>query len=309
MPKKQALGRGMDAIFIDNSLESDNNTTKLPIAVIEPRRGQPRRSFDTESLSQLADSIAANGLIQPIVVRRLNGYSADGNVADGSVADGDRVDSEFYQIIAGERRWRAAKLAGLNEVPVVIIEADDRQAAEYALIENIQREDLNPIEEAAAFRSLIDEYGLTQESAAKQVGKSRAAVANSMRLLELPDEVKSLVTEKKLSAGHARALLGLADKSLIPTAADTIVKHELSVRAAEELVKRLNSPKTPKPQNESERAYYADLGQRVSERLGCKVTIKNRGKSRTLSLSCTDTETLEELIKKLAGDDIFGDLS
>ena len=190
-------------------------------------------------------------------------------------------------------------------MPVVIVEADDKKAAEYALIENIQREDLNPIEEAAAFRSLIDEYGLTQETAAKQVGKSRAAVANSMRLLELPDEVKSMLAEKKLTAGHARALLGLNDKSLIPTAADTIVKHELSVRAAEELIKKLNSPKAEKPQNESERAYYSDLGQRVSERLGCKVVIKNRGKSRTLSLSCDDTETLEELIKKLAGDDIF----
>ena len=233
MPKKQALGRGMDAIFIDNSLESDNNTTKLPIAVIEPRRGQPRRSFDAESLSQLADSIAANGLIQPIVVRRLEAGGESKSVGDNT------VDGEFYQIIAGERRWRAAKLAGLFEVPVVIVEADDKKAAEYALIENIQREDLNPIEEAAAFRSLIDEYGLTQETAAKQVGKSRAAVANSMRLLELPDEVKSLLAEKKLTAGHARALLGLNDKSLIPTAADTIVKHELSVRAAEELIKKL----------------------------------------------------------------------
>ena len=299
MPKKQALGRGMDAIFIDNSLESDKNTTKLPIAVIEPRRGQPRRSFDAESLSQLADSIAANGLIQPIVVRRLEAGGESKSVGDNT------VDGEFYQIIAGERRWRAAKLAGLFEVPVVIVEADDKKAAEYALIENIQREDLNPIEEAAAFRSLIDEYGLTQETAAKQVGKSRAAVANSMRLLELPDEVKSLLAEKKLTAGHARALLGLNDKSLIPAAADTIVKHELSVRAAEELIKKLNSPKAEKPQNESERAYYSDLGQRVSERLGCKVVIKNRGKSRTLSLSCDDTETLEELIKKLAGDDIF----
>lgn len=299
MPKKQALGRGMDAIFIDNSLESDNNTTKLPIAVIEPRRGQPRRSFDAESLSQLADSIAANGLIQPIVVRRLEVGSENESVGDNT------VDGEFYQIIAGERRWRAAKLAGLFEVPVVIVEADDKKAAEYALIENIQREDLNPIEEAAAFRALIDEYGLTQETVAKQVGKSRAAVANSMRLLELPDEVKSMLAEKKLTAGHARALLGLNDKSLIPTAADTIVKHELSVRAAEELIKKLNSPKAEKPQNESERAYYSDLGQRVSERLGCKVVIKNRGRSRTLSLSCSDTETLEELIKKLAGDDIF----
>ena len=299
MPKKQALGRGMDAIFIDNSLESDNNTTKLPIAVIEPRRGQPRRSFDAESLSQLADSIAANGLIQPIVVRRLEAGGESKSVGDNT------VDGEFYQIIAGERRWRAAKLAGLFEVPVVIIEADDKKAAEYALIENIQREDLNPIEEAAAFRALIDEYGLTQETAAKQVGKSRAAVANSMRLLELPDEVKSMLAEKKLTAGHARALLGLNDKSLIPAAADTIVKHELSVRAAEELIKKLNMPKAEKPQNESERAYYSDLGQRVSERLGCKVVIKNRGRSRTLSLSCDDTETLEELIKKLAGDDIF----
>ena len=200
MPKKQALGRGMDAIFIDNTPDSPERTDKLAVSDIEPRRDQPRKTFDPESLSSLADSIAANGLIQPIIVR-------------------PSENPALYSIVAGERRWRAARMAGLSEVPVVIIDADDRKAAEYALVENIQREDLNPIEEAEGLKSLIEDYNLTQEQAAKRVGKSRAAIANALRLLELPDEVISLVGHKSLSAGHARALLGLNDKTLIPDAA------------------------------------------------------------------------------------------
>ena len=186
MPKKQALGRGMDAIFIDNTPDSPERTDKLAVSDIEPRRDQPRKTFDPESLSSLADSIAANGLIQPIIVR-------------------PSESSALYSIVAGERRWRAARMAGLSEVPVVIIDADDKKAAEYALVENIQREDLNPIEEAEGLKSLIEDYNLTQEQAAKRVGKSRAAIANALRLLELPDEVISLVGHKSLSAG-TRAL-------------------------------------------------------------------------------------------------------
>ncbi len=280
MPKKQALGRGMDAIFIDNTPDSPERTDKLAVSDIEPRRDQPRKTFDPESLSSLADSIAANGLIQPIIVR-----------PSGS--------SALYSIVAGERRWRAARMAGLSEVPVVIIDADDRKAAEYALVENIQREDLNPIEEAEGLKSLIEDYNLTQEQAAKRVGKSRAAIANALRLLELPDEVISLVGHKSLSAGHARALLGLNDKTLIPDAAKTIVDHELSVRAAEELIKKLNSKPEPKKNDPVADSYYSSLEQKLTESLGHKVRISRSKRRRSISISYKNSDELEELIRLL----------
>lgn len=280
MPKKQALGRGMDAIFIDNTPDSPERTDKLAVSDIEPRRDQPRKTFDPESLSSLADSIAANGLIQPIIVR-------------------PSESSALYSIVAGERRWRAARMAGLSEVPVVIIDADDRKAAEYALVENIQREDLNPIEEAEGLKSLIEDYNLTQEQAAKRVGKSRAAIANALRLLELPDEVISLVGHKSLSAGHARALLGLNDKTLIPDAAKTIVDHELSVRAAEELIKKLNSKPEPKKKDPVADSYYSSLEQKLTESLGHKVRISRSKRRRSISISYKNSDELEELIRLL----------
>ena len=280
MPKKQALGRGMDAIFIDNTPDSPERTDKLAVSDIEPRRDQPRKTFDPESLSSLADSIAANGLIQPIIVR-------------------PSESSALYSIVAGERRWRATRMAGLSEVPVVIIDADDRKAAEYALVENIQREDLNPIEEAEGLKSLIEDYNLTQEQAAKRVGKSRAAIANALRLLELPDEVISLVGHKSLSAGHARALLGLNDKTLIPDAAKTIVDHELSVRAAEELIKKLNSKPEPKKNDPVADSYYSSLEQKLTESLGHKVRISRSKRRRSISISYKNSDELEELIRLL----------
>lgn len=280
MPKKQALGRGMDAIFIDNTPDSPERTDKLAVSDIEPRRDQPRKTFDPESLSSLADSIAANGLIQPIIVRQSENPA-------------------LYSIVAGERRWRAARMAGLSEVPVVIIDADDRKAAEYALVENIQREDLNPIEEAEGLKSLIEDYNLTQEQAAKRVGKSRAAIANALRLLELPDEVISLVGHKSLSAGHARALLGLNDKTLIPDAAKTIVDHELSVRAAEELIKKLNSKPEPKKNDPVADSYYSSLEQKLTESLGHKVRISRSKRRRSISISYKNSDELEELIRLL----------
>lgn len=280
MPKKQALGRGMDAIFIDNTPDSPERTDKLAVSDIEPRRDQPRKTFDPESLSSLADSIAANGLIQPIIVR-------------------PSESSALYSIVAGERRWRAARMAGLSEVPVVIIDADDRKTAEYALVENIQREDLNPIEEAEGLKSLIEDYNLTQEQAAKRVGKSRAAIANALRLLELPDEVISLVGHKSLSAGHARALLGLNDKTLIPDAAKTIVDHELSVRAAEELIKKLNSKPEPKKNDPVADSYYSSLEQKLTESLGHKVRISRSKRRRSISISYKNSDELEELIRLL----------
>ena len=280
MPKKQALGRGMDAIFIDNTPDSPERTDKLAVSDIEPRRDQPRKTFDPESLSSLADSIAANGLIQPIIVR-------------------PSESSALYSIVAGERRWRAARMAGLSEVPVVIIDADDRKAAEYALVENIQREDLNPIEEAEGLKSLIEDYNLTQEQAAKRVGKSRAAIANALRLLELPDEVISLVGHKSLSAGHARALLGLNDKTLIPDAAKTMVDHELSVRAAEELIKKLNSKPEQKKNDPVADSYYSSLEQKLTESLGHKVRISRSKRRRSISISYKNSDELEELIRLL----------
>ena len=180
MAKISGLGRGLENIFSDNAVEERNDITKLKITQIEPRSDQPRKDFDPESLAQLADSIAAHGVLQPLLVRE----SGDG----------------FYEIIAGERRWRASKLAGLTEVPVIVIEADELKAAQVALIENIQREDLNPIEEAMAYAELIRSYGMRQEDAARQLGKSRSAVANAMRLLDLPDEVLDMIKSGELSA-------------------------------------------------------------------------------------------------------------
>lgn len=286
--KKKGLGRGMDAIFLDNSLDSPEKTSTLRLSEIEPRRGQPRKVFEAEALAQLADSIAVNGLIQPIVVR-------------------ERQGSNFYQIIAGERRWRAAKMVGLSEVPVVILEADDKKTAEYALIENIQREDLSPIEEAQGYKALIDEYNLTQEQVAKQVGKSRAAVTNAMRLLDLPEDVLSLVADKSLSAGHARALLGLIDRSRISEAADLIVIRELSVRATEELVRKMNSQPEeedePEEDNSVEREYYASLEDKITELIGCNVKISHFNRKKSITISYADADELTELIKKLVGEE------
>ncbi len=287
MAKKQPLGSGLSAIFLDNSPDSSEKTSTLRLSQIEPRRSQPRKFFDNEALAQLADSIAANGLIQPIVVRSVE-------------------DSDFYQIIAGERRWRAAKMAGLTEVPVVILDADDKKTAEFALIENIQREDLSPIEEAEGYRALIEDYDLTQEQVAKQVGKSRAAVTNCLRLLDLPEEIIPLVSDKTLSAGHARTLLGLADKSRIPEAAKTVIDGELSVRATEELVKKLNSQKDliepDPPHDEVEREYYTSLAKRISEASGYKVKISHSSNKKVISLSYSSSDELEEIIKKIVGD-------
>lgn len=281
MPKKKGLGRGMEAIFLDNSPEDSEKVTTLRVSEIEPRRSQPRKNFDAEALSQLADSIAANGVIQPIIVR-------------------ESENSGFYQIIAGERRWRAAKQAGLSEVPVVVVDADDRKAAEYALIENIQREDLNPVEEARGIKSLIDDCSLTQEETARRLGRSRAAVTNSLRLLELPEKLLDMLADKSLSAGHARALLGLCDKSSLEAAAEKVVSSELSVRQTEELVRRLNSEKAEKPkENEVEESYYRSLEEKLTSALGCRVRI-NRGKRRkSLSIAYRSTDELEAILEKL----------
>ena len=210
MPKKNSLGRGLDSLFLENDETDKSSISMLRVSEIEPNPAQPRKNFDNEALAQLADSIARHGLLQPIAVRE--------------------HESGFYRIIAGERRWRAAKMAGLIELPAIIYDMDDKKAAELALIENLQREDLNPIEEALAFRTLIKEFGMTQEDTANQIGKSRSAVANSLRLLDLPDDVVAMVADGSISAGHARAILSLdREEDMLPLA-QRIVEKTLSVR-------------------------------------------------------------------------------
>ena len=280
MPKeKKGLGIGLDALFgVDETEESELQT--LPIAKVEPRLDQPREIFDEQSLQELADSIAQYGLIQPITARKL--------------------DSGYYQIIAGERRWRAARLAGLDEVPVRVIEADDRRVAELALVENLQREDLNPIEEARGYRALIDEYGLTQEEAAKSVGRSRPAVANAMRLLSLCPAVLKLVEKQTLSAGHARALVPILDDKLQLAAAKEVVDKGLSVRQTEQLAARLlKEPKPPKPEEGVRVDYAAEVANRLSQRLGRKVKLVDGKKTGRIEIEFYGADDREALIEAL----------
>jgi ParB family chromosome partitioning protein len=292
--KFSGLGRGLDSIFVENTAPAGGGVTMLRIADLEPRKNQPRKVFDKEALQQLADSIAAHGVIQPVAVRE----SAGG----------------FYEIIAGERRWRAAKMAGLSEIPAVILTADDQRTAELALIENIQREDLNPIEEAKAYEKLLVEYGLTQEKLSQSVGKSRSSIANSLRLLELTPGALDLLAEGKISVGHAKVLLGLeARENMDPVAAD-IAEKQWSVRETEEVVKKLNRSSTLVPAEEEEALpvvpkvdYVAELENRVATRLGRKVKIMGRGKTKRLELYFEDNEDLEELLMKMCGSDIFND--
>ena len=289
MAKNTGLGRGLDAIFLDNTTEeSGRGVTMLRLSDIEPRPDQPRKQFESESLASLADSIAENGVLQPLLVR----------------AEGDG----FYQIIAGERRWRASKMAGLTEVPAIITDADDKKAFELAIIENIQRENLNAIEEAAAIRDLMTEYGLTQEEVSTRISRSRSAVSNAIRLLDLPDSVMKAVSDGKLSAGHARTLLGLRDSEKIISAAQTVISRGLSVRATEELVRSLNraqedAKKPPRAESEADR-YMNWLCRKMSDSLERGVRIVG-GKKKHIELEYRDSDDLERMIRKLCGEDFF----
>lgn len=290
MAKKPALARGLDVVFSDNTpMSAEGGITKLRIFDVEPKSDQPRKDFDTEALSRLADSIAANGVLQPVLVRERAGG--------------------MYQIIAGERRWRASKMAGLTEIPAIVMEADDLLTAELALIENLQRENLNPYEEAEAYRALIDSFDLTQEEVAAKIGKSRSAIANSMRLLELPDSIADYLRDGTLTAGHCRALLGLRDKSAIDTLANRVVARNLSVRETEAAVKAMNKAR-PKNDDEIEPLrvdYVAELERRVTGLSGryCKITSK--GKRKTVTLEYSSEEDLEELLGTICGSKIAED--
>lgn len=281
--KKGGLGRGLDALFADNSIEEIASTSavKLKIMDIEPNRDQPRKIFDEDALAELADSIAKHGVIQPLLVRPM---------PDGS-----------YQLVAGERRWRASRMAGLTEVPVVIKELSDDEAMALALIENLQREDLNAIEEAQGIKALMDTLSLTQDEAAERVGKSRPAVANALRLLKLPDSVIALVSDGKLSPGHARALLGFKDEQDIIETADLIIEKGLTVRDVEKLVKKRNKePKAEKPA--ARRAsYYDEVELALTDFLGRKVRVGTKpGKeSGVLEIDFFDKDDLTRLADAL----------
>jgi len=281
--KEHGLGKGLGALLGDSALRAqESGSLSLPISQVEPGLRQPRKRFDEAALSDLADSIRLHGIIQPLTVRRLA--------------------SGYYQIIAGERRWRAAKQAGLTEVPAVIIEADDRTAMELALIENLQREDLNPIEEASGYKVLIEEYRLTQEEVARQVGRSRSAVANSLRLLGLPDEVYRLLEEGRMSAGHARAILSVHGSEAQTQLARQVVEHDLSVRQTEVLAKRMSAgqpappPEPPKPDFS---IYLREAEKDLSSRFGRKVCIVNGKKKGKIELEYYNTDDLNALLDAL----------
>ena len=281
--KPSGLGRGLGALLGDDVLKPEAaGNLYLPISQVESYSAQPRKLFDGEALEELADSIREHGVIQPLTVRKLA--------------------SGYYQIIAGERRWRAARMAGLTEIPAVVIEADDQKAAELALVENLQREDLNPMEEAAGYQSLIQTYHMTQEEAARRVGKSRSAVANAMRLLGLQPGVRKLVEEGSLSAGHARALLPLSP-ALQVKAAEAVVQGQLSVRQTEVLAKKMlaepkEEPELPEPPKEVD--YAAEAQQSLASRLGRGVKIVTGRKKGRIELEYYGLDDLNDLLEALA---------
>ena len=279
--KPSGLGRGLGALLGDDVLKAETTgSLYLPISQVESCSSQPRKHFDEASLAELADSIRQHGIIQPLTVRKLA--------------------SGYYQIIAGERRWRAARLAGLKEVPVIVMEADDRKAAELAMIENLQREDLNPMEEAAGYQALMEQHHMTQEEAAQRVGKSRSAVANSLRLLNLAPAVRKLVEEDKLSAGHARALLPLPS-ALQEKAAEAVISGGLSVRQTEALAKRLAAEQKEKPAAQSAGVDYAAEAQKeLSSKLGRGVRIVTGRKKGRIELEYYGLDDLNDLLDALA---------
>lgn len=279
--KPSGLGRGLGALLGDDVLKPESaGNLYLPISQVESYSNQPRKSFDETALAELADSIREHGIIQPLTVRKLS--------------------SGYYQIIAGERRWRAARMAGLTEVPAVVVEADDRKAAELALVENLQREDLNPMEEAAGFQALMESYHMTQEEAAQRVGKSRSAVANALRLLGLQPSVREKVERGELSAGHARALVPLP-AALQEKAAAAIVTGGLSVRQTEALVKKMSSEWKEEPEKEtSPRVDYAAEAQKdLAAKLGRGVRIVSGRKKGRIELEYYDLDDLNDLLEAL----------
>ncbi len=277
--KKGGLGKGIDTLFAENESEDSKKTLVLKISEIEPNRDQPRREFDESTLSQLADSISLHGLLQPILVRPIIGGG--------------------YQIVAGERRWRACKMAGLTQVPVVIRELNDHETMELALIENLQRDDLNPIEEATGYRKLIDKYDMTQEEVAKVVGKSRPTIANALRLLSLPTEIQNLVNNGRISAGHARALLSFKDEKEMEKASKIVATQDISVRELENMAKKSNKlletvkDKLPK----KKMPYFSEVEIALTEHLGRKIKVNGSEKKGVLEIEFYGRDDLDAIIK------------
>lgn len=279
--KKGGLGRGLESLFNENA-EGGDSAVEIRLSDIEPNRSQPRRDFDENALSELADSIAKHGLIQPIVVRPKT--------------------SGAYEIIAGERRWRASRLAGLDTVPVIVREVDDREYMELALIENLQREDLNAVEEAMGYRTLIDTYSLTQEQVAESVGKSRSAVTNALRLLNLDEKALSALREGAISAGHARAILSADDEAL-----RALMLKEAKAGASVRDLERMSKGTAPKaaPQRKQKNNYYSEVELSLKTELGRKVNIKPTGKGKgTITIEFYSDDELADFAKKLAGETI-----
>ena len=290
---RSGLGRDFYSLLDDNILSSDKSVANtIRIADVEPRSDQPRKTFTHESLEQLADSIGQFGVLQPIIVRE------------------SQLLAGTYEIIAGERRWRAAKMAGLSEIPAVVLEGDDLKAAQVAVIENVQRENLNAVEEAMAYDVLIDRYGLTQEQVAKQVGKSRSAVTNMLRLLDLPEEVLELLKNGDLTAGHARALLGLKNEDQMAPLAQKIIEKDLSVRDVERTIRLMNyEPEAIEEEEQNaltqRKAYMHDLEHRAVSILGRKVKILKTSKKKVVELAYSDDDDLESLLKAICGEHFF----
>ena len=276
--KKGGLGRGLDALFAENAVEEQGKAVSLRISDIEPNREQPRKVFDETALSDLAESIAQHGVLQPLLVRPLPGGG--------------------YQLVAGERRWRASRMAGLSEVPVVIREMTDREASEFALIENLQRQDLNPMEEALGYRTLMDQYGMTQEDAARAVGKSRPAVANALRLLNLPSVIAEMVSDGRLSAGHARAILSFETLTAQMEAAQAAVKNDLSVRELEKMAKTSRSSRPERTVRRRD-SLFDEVELVLNEKLGRKVRVTDKGEGGVLQLEFYSKDDLKALANAL----------
>ncbi len=283
--KKGGLGKGLDAIFSENDMEDSNTAVAIRIDELEPNRAQPRKSFDDESIAELADSISRHGVLQPLLVRPLIGGG--------------------YQIVAGERRWRAARMAGVKEVPAVVRDLNESEVMQLALIENLQREDLNPLEEAGGYQALIEEYGFTQEDVARTVGRSRPAVANALRLLALPEDLRELVSEGVLSAGHARTLLAFPDEESMRRAAKLAVEQELSVRQLEKLAQgakeQLEEQEEKREPPKRRIPYFDEVELALNEHLGRRVAVKGNKKKGTLQIEFYGEDDLAELLK------LFGD--
>lgn len=297
MPKKKnaGLGRGLDAIFLDNSLEgqsgkTENQISMLSISMVDPKADQPRKNFDRAALEELARSIEENGVLQPILVREHTGGR--------------------YQIIAGERRFRASKIAGLEEIPAIILDRDDRRVAEIAIIENIQREDLNPIEEAMAYKTLADEYKLTHEELSLKIGKSRSAITNATRLLDLPEPVLNMVASGEISAGHGRTLLGVKLYDNMIALALLVRDYGLTVRQLEEEVRKINKPKKERAERITPPSYvdyYREMEVKMQSHLGRRVEISDKGRKKSITLYYEDNEDLDDIITTLCGENFLRD--